>query len=59
MFSLGALKGRLTSQNMLIAGLFMMMHGMFAAYVAYFIGRGTLPSFPPIYAYTHTQKRAT
>lgn len=53
MFSLGALKGRLTSQNMLIAGLFMMMHGMFAAYVAYFIGRASASIHDPDAPHDH------
>uniref|UniRef100_A0A7S2BMM4 Uncharacterized protein n=1 Tax=Octactis speculum TaxID=3111310 RepID=A0A7S2BMM4_9STRA len=40
MFTLGAIKGRLTAQNMVISGVFMAAHGLMAAYAAYAIGWG-------------------
>mmetsp|Transcript_40216 Transcript_40216/g.107784 ORF Transcript_40216/g.107784 Transcript_40216/m.107784 type:complete len:143 (+) Transcript_40216:118-546(+) len=38
MFSLGMIKGNLTSQNMMYAGFVMALQGLFASYVAFLIG---------------------
>lgn len=40
MFTLGALSGMLTHQGLVRSGLFMTMHGLFAAFAAYVIGKG-------------------
>lgn len=40
MFVLGAIKGRLTAQNMVVSGVCMAAHGLMAAYAAYAIGWG-------------------
>merc|ERR1712070_331406 len=38
MFLLGAFKGRIVRQNMLISGFWMTTHGLFAAYAAFAVG---------------------